>query len=310
MKYVISYWSPESEIMSLSNSATEQGSPWTYDVNSGLSTGGDLYEYNGLIYLAGEYNRVYIPATGSWRILTGQGYIADALADCTAFYNGKLYEHASWWGAGGDSYIAGYKITEYDIYNNTSRILVSRSVGGHFYEAAVACNGRIYFSGGTYVVYDEDVAQDYEQVDYYDIDEETEGTVIVYGGSDYPVLCTQPGEYYNHIFYFGWSDSDDILCVDTSDNSYEFLSGDGGYTNLYEEMACAVDNKVYFMGGATNSELEECDVVSTVRIYDIQSGTWSTGANMPYATAGATLHVRDGKIYLVGGYYARTNVKK
>ncbi len=309
VKYVISYWSPESEIMSLSNSATEQGSPWTYDVNSGLSTGGDLYEYNGLIYLAGEYNRVYIPATGSWRILTGQGYIADALADCTAFYNGKLYEHASWWGAGGDSYIAGYKITEYDIYNNTSRILVSRSVGGHFYEAAVACNGRIYFSGGTYVVYDEDVAQDYEQVDYYDIDEETEGTVIVYGGSDYPVLCTQPGEYYNHIFYFGWSDSDDILCVDTSDNSYEFLSGDGGYTNLYEEMACAVDNKVYFMGGATNSELEECDVVSTVRIYDIQSGTWSTGANMPYATAGATLHVRDGKIYLVGGYYARTKVQ-
>ena len=96
--------------------------------------------------------------------------------------------------------------------------------------------------------------------------------MIVYGGSDYPVLCTQPGEYYNHIFYFGWSDSDDILCVDTSDNSYEFLSGDGGYTNLYEEMACAVDNKVYFMGGATNSELEECDVVSTVRIYDIQSG--------------------------------------
>ena len=90
VKYVISYWSPESEIMSLSNSATEQGSPWTYDVNSGLSTGGDLYEYNGLIYLAGEYNRVYIPATGSWRILTGQGYIADALADCTAFYNGKL----------------------------------------------------------------------------------------------------------------------------------------------------------------------------------------------------------------------------
>ena len=49
VKYVISYWSPESEIMSLSNSATEQGSPWTYDVNSGLSTGGDLYEYNGCL---------------------------------------------------------------------------------------------------------------------------------------------------------------------------------------------------------------------------------------------------------------------
>ena len=292
--------------MPMSNSATEQSNPWTYDVNSGLSTGGDLYEYNGMIYLPGEYNRVYIPATSSWRILTGQGYIRSSGADCTAFYNGKLYEHASWWGTG-DTYSSGYKITEYNISNNTSRVLISRSSGGHFYEAAVACNGRIYFSGGTFVVYDEDVPQDYEQVDYYDIDENVKGTVIAYGGSDYPVLCTEPGEYYNHIFYFG--NSGDILCVDTSDNSYGFLTGGSGYTNLYEEMVCTANNKVYFMGGATDSELEYSDVVSTVRIYDIESGTWSTGANMPYATAGATPHLYGGRIYLVGGYYAGTNVQ-
>ncbi len=305
VKYAISYWSPENEIMPMSNSATGQSNPWTYDVNSGLSTGGDLYEYNGMIYLVGEYNRVYNPATGAWTILTG-GYTSDSYMVQPVFYDGKIYEYSAWWAADGDGWRSPHKMTIYNIVNNTYHVVRYASSGGKFYGGVIACNDRIYFSGGTYVEYDMDVAQDYFNVDVYDINGYSI-SYLTYGGTDCPVLCTQPGEYYNHIFYFG--NSGDILCVNTSDNSYEFLSGGSGYTNLYEEMVCTANNKVYFMGGATDSELEYSDMVNTVRIYDMESGTWSTGANMPYATAGATPHLYGGRIYLVGGYYAGTNVQ-
>jgi hypothetical protein len=41
--------------------------------------------------------------------------------------------------------------------------------------------------------------------------------------------------------------------------------------------------------------------VATTEIYDPASGTWSTGASMPTAYAGASVAVLNGKMYIIGG---------
>src|SRR5262249_5740500 len=59
-----------------------------------------------------------------------------------------------------------------------------------------------------------------------------------------------------------------------------------------------INNKVYVFGGADDPGNGE----NITRIYDVTSGTWSTGAVMPDAgTRFAGKGYYNGKIYLVGG---------
>jgi N-acetylneuraminic acid mutarotase len=58
-------------------------------------------------------------------------------------------------------------------------------------------------------------------------------------------------------------------------------------------------NKLFVFGG---EEVTFALVVNTTRIYDIATGTWSTGAPMPDIRAFMASGYFNGKIYLVGGY--------
>src|SRR5262249_47248951 len=58
-------------------------------------------------------------------------------------------------------------------------------------------------------------------------------------------------------------------------------------------------NKVFVFGG---ENVGTATVVNTTRIYDVASGLWSTGANMPDVRAFMASGYYNNKIYLVGGY--------
>ena len=58
-------------------------------------------------------------------------------------------------------------------------------------------------------------------------------------------------------------------------------------------------NKLFVFGGDNPTTGV---VVNTTRIYDIATGVWSTGANMPDVRAFMASGYYNGKIYLVGGY--------
>lgn len=60
--------------------------------------------------------------------------------------------------------------------------------------------------------------------------------------------------------------------------------------------AAMMDGKIYIAGGILAG-----DCTSTLQIYDIQSGKWTLGANMPEARERLSMAAADGKLYAVGG---------
>ena len=58
-------------------------------------------------------------------------------------------------------------------------------------------------------------------------------------------------------------------------------------------------NKVFIFGG---DDATTGTVVNTTRIYNVATGLWSAGANMPDVRAFMASGYYNGKIYLVGGY--------
>jgi N-acetylneuraminic acid mutarotase len=65
----------------------------------------------------------------------------------------------------------------------------------------------------------------------------------------------------------------------------------------------ALDGKLYVMGGRVGSSYSGgCSTnVTLTEIYDVQSGTWSTGAPLPTARSGIAAAALDGKIHVLGG---------
>lgn len=57
-----------------------------------------------------------------------------------------------------------------------------------------------------------------------------------------------------------------------------------------------IDGKLYIAGGRSSMSF-----IRRLRIYDLESNNWSTGANMPTATCEAAAGVIDGKLYVAGG---------
>ena len=61
-----------------------------------------------------------------------------------------------------------------------------------------------------------------------------------------------------------------------------------------------VDSKIYVIGGQhrVNAEIR---ALSTVEVYDSETDTWETKADMPTARALYSIGVVSGKIYVIGG---------
>jgi N-acetylneuraminic acid mutarotase len=68
-------------------------------------------------------------------------------------------------------------------------------------------------------------------------------------------------------------------------------------TARYLPAACAVDGKIYVVGGALSHHV----VIAAAEVYDPATHAWTRKADMPVASAGMGAAVVDGKIYVMGG---------
>jgi N-acetylneuraminic acid mutarotase len=119
--------------------------------------------------------------------------------------------------------------------------------------------------------------------------------------------------------YGGFMDSDGIFGYEgggysfsVADNINTFARFDPG-ANTWTPLAVVPDlnngeasgvyapnvNKLFVFGG---ENVNSAIVVNTTRIYDIATGTWSSGAPMPDVRAFMASGYFNGKIYVVGGY--------
>jgi len=72
--------------------------------------------------------------------------------------------------------------------------------------------------------------------------------------------------------------------------------------------ASKVDEKIYLIGGRTESESSSSTVKSAqVEIYDPTTDTWALGSPIPTAVAGYASTVLDGKIYIISGVARGSN---
>jgi len=69
-------------------------------------------------------------------------------------------------------------------------------------------------------------------------------------------------------------------------------------TALTEHCSTAHDGKIYTFGGCDLS----LHVTDLVQVYDIASGTWTTGPRMPVPAAHPSATVLDDTIYVIGGF--------
>jgi N-acetylneuraminic acid mutarotase len=70
--------------------------------------------------------------------------------------------------------------------------------------------------------------------------------------------------------------------------------------------SAVVDNKIYIMGGVKFGSSVNSDIVNSNQVYDTNSGTWSTAANLPSINSYAGCAITSGnmspeKIYFFGG---------
>lgn len=63
---------------------------------------------------------------------------------------------------------------------------------------------------------------------------------------------------------------------------------------------CTIDSKIYVIGGIPKGNVNGTPT-SMVEIYDPETDTWTTGADMPTARWGMATGVINGKIYTIGG---------
>ena len=290
-KCTISYWTPQQDAMKIASEAPAAGlfssGVWEY-ASAGTNDVQKMMLYDGNLYVIGESFNVYHPATNSWATLT------DSVSGIhTTLYQGKIYVYSAWWtAAGDDAWDAAYVYRAYDIQTNTWSTLEESNSGGIFYDTATVCGAGIYYAGGGEVVYDMDTEQEYSGI------ARSSGSGISYignlsnGGGNTAVLCEEPGEYNNHIFYVDMYG--DITIVDTATDEI-IVRPSLEQANAWHagQTASIVDGKIYYIGGegAENS----------VAIYDIYHDSWSMGENTLGSRFNHSAVVHNGKIYLIGG---------
>jgi N-acetylneuraminic acid mutarotase len=92
-----------------------------------------------------------------------------------------------------------------------------------------------------------------------------------------------------------------LEAFDTETNQWTQLKAMSLPRNHHD--VAALDGKLYVMGGRVGSSYSGgCSTnVTLTEIYDVQSGTWSTGAPLPTARSGIAAAALDGKIHVLGG---------
>ena len=87
----------------------------------------------------------------------------------------------------------------------------------------------------------------------------------------------------------------DLLQYDPANDTWTPLPFSPDYH--YHSQAVYFNRKIYNMGGYN----ENLKVTDTTRIYDLETGMWTTGAQMPEALAQMATALWDGVIYVAGG---------
>ena len=87
----------------------------------------------------------------------------------------------------------------------------------------------------------------------------------------------------------------DLLQYDPANDTWTPLPSSPDYH--YHSQAVYFNGKIYNIGGYN----ENLEVTDTTRIYDLETGMWTTGAPMPEALAQMATALWDGVIYVAGG---------
>ncbi|HPM78885.1 MAG TPA: kelch repeat-containing protein [bacterium] len=98
------------------------------------------------------------------------------------------------------------------------------------------------------------------------------------------------------VFVFG---GDDLVYVEQSAEMYDgaqWLALSPMPAPLTNGAAAFADGAIFLAGGYDGAEL-----VDDLRLYDVATDAWSTGATVPVVRYGHTLDALDGALYLVGG---------
>lgn len=74
-------------------------------------------------------------------------------------------------------------------------------------------------------------------------------------------------------------------------------------TGRWELATCVVDGKIYAIGGGsgTSTSFNNVETFSAVEMYDPETDTWTTRADMPTSRGYHCANVVDGRIYVFGG---------
>jgi N-acetylneuraminic acid mutarotase len=72
-------------------------------------------------------------------------------------------------------------------------------------------------------------------------------------------------------------------------------------TPRYHFSACAIDGKIYAIGGLSEGEGGDIPAFSTVERYDPKANRWTNVADMPTARFFPAASLANGKIYVMGG---------
>jgi len=106
--------------------------------------------------------------------------------------------------------------------------------------------------------------------------------IVIYGGVDIAWILKKTAILYN-----------------PSSDTFTNIGGPNPRPTVGEASAI-YNNKLYLFGGRTNPY--DLNSINYTNILDLNTGIWSTGANMPMALEMSSASVYNNKIYIFGGY--------
>ncbi len=156
-----------------------------------------------------------------------------------------------------------------------------------------AINGKIYVVGGA--------VGSVNNPNVYEFDPSTNNWTMKTGTDSNPTYYCA-GAVWNDklVIYGGFDNNDDpVTQAKIYDPIAETFTPIGGTNPTHANFATGVvlNDKLYLFGGDDGTNM-----LNYVSILDLNSGTWSSGANLPIAMENMAATAYNGKIYLFGGY--------